>query len=174
VLDEAEIRAFLASDYPRLVAGLAVVLGGRTAAEDAVQEALARAWERSMRGEQIQSLRDWVAVVAMNLLRSRLRRLAAELRARERLAAREQTRTPHKGLATESPDERLDLARALGALPRRQREALVLHYFAGLPLADIARALHTRQGAVQQLLHRGRRSLASALGPSYREGTVDA
>jgi hypothetical protein len=36
VLEEADIRAFVSSDYPRLVAGLAFVLGGRSAAEDAV------------------------------------------------------------------------------------------------------------------------------------------
>ena len=174
MLDDLEIRAFLASDYPRLVAGLAVVLGGRAAAEDAVQEALARAWERSMRGEHIDSLRNWVAVVAMNLLRSRLRRLAAEHRARERLAVREQARQPSPAPLPGSVDEGLDLGRALRTLPRRQREALVLHYFGGLPLAEIARALHTRQGAVQQLLHRGRRSLATALGASYREGALDA
>src|SRR5205814_8600328 len=76
VLDEADIRAFVSTDYPRLVAGLAVVLGGRAAAEDAVQEALVRAWERSRRGETIESLRSGVAVVAMNLLRRRLGRRA--------------------------------------------------------------------------------------------------
>jgi RNA polymerase sigma-70 factor (ECF subfamily) len=174
VLEESEIRAFLASDYPRLVAGLGVVLGGRVAAEDAVQEALARAWERSMRGEQIESLRGWVAVVAMNLLRSRLRRLGVEFRATERIAARDQAGHPHADPTPGSSEERLDLAHALRALPRRQREALVLHYFGGLGIADIARALHTRPGAVKQLLHRGRRSLANALGPSYRQGALDA
>jgi RNA polymerase sigma-70 factor (ECF subfamily) len=174
VLDESEIRMFLASDYPRLVAGLAVVLGGRAAAEDAVQEALARAWERSMRGEHIESLRDWVAVVAMNLLRSRLRRLAAEFRATERIAARDRSTQEGGGASPGSAEESLDLTSALRVLPRRQRQALVLHYFGGLGVAEIARALHTRQGAVQQLLHRGRRSLAASLGSSYREEAFDA
>ena len=172
MLDESDIRAFLVSDYPRLVAGLGVVLGGQAAAEDAVQEALARAWERSLRGEQIESLRAWVAVVAMNLLRSRLRRLGVELRATEHMAARDQSRWDDGVLPLS--EERLDLAGALRALPRRQREALVLHYFGRLGLAEIARAMHTRQGAVKQVLHRGRRSLAAALGPSYREGAIDA
>jgi len=173
VLEEADIRAFLSSDYPRLVAGLDLVLGGQAAAEDAVQEALARAWERSLRGEAIDSLRDWVAVVAMNLLRSRLRRLGAERRATERAAAR-QPGHAQADATRSSPDEHLDLAAALRTLPARQREAVVLHYFAGLGVAEIARAMRTREGAARGLLHRGRRSLAAALGPSYRTGVLDA
>jgi RNA polymerase sigma factor (sigma-70 family) len=123
VLGESEIRGFLSSDYPRMVAGLGLVLGGQAAAEDAIQEALARAWERSARGEHIESLRDWVAVVAMNLLRSRLRRLGAELRAQERVAIRERDAVENRLAA--SSVERLDLAQALASLPRRQREAHV-------------------------------------------------
>ena len=168
MLDEAEIRAYLSSEYPRLVAGLALVLGGRAAAEDAVQEALVRAWERSRRGETINSLPDWVAVVAMNLLRSRLRRIRTELRATERLAARDQ----HHG--TPQSEERLDLVRSLASLPRRQREALVLHYFAGLGVAEIARALRVRPGAAKSILHRGRTSLAARLGSTYRKGVSGA
>jgi RNA polymerase sigma-70 factor (ECF subfamily) len=87
-LDEATIGAFLATDYPRIVGAVALVAGSRAAAEDAVQEALARAWERAERGERIDSLPAWVTRVAVNLSRSGFRRLRAELRARERLAAR--------------------------------------------------------------------------------------
>jgi RNA polymerase sigma-70 factor (ECF subfamily) len=171
VLEEADIRAFLESDYSRLVAGLGLVLGGHAAAEDAVQEALARAWERSTRGETIDSLPGWVAVVAMNLLRSRLRRLGAELRATDRVAARQRSGSAASGWP---PDEQVDLEAALRTLPRRQREALILHYFAGLGVAEIAHALRIRESAAKSVLHRGRRSLAAALGPGYRTGVVDA
>jgi DNA-directed RNA polymerase specialized sigma24 family protein len=78
-LQDDDLHRFLASDYRRLVAGLSL-LAGRAAAEDAVQEGLCRAWERSLRGERIESLPSWVAVVATNLLRSRVRRLLAERR----------------------------------------------------------------------------------------------
>jgi DNA-directed RNA polymerase specialized sigma24 family protein len=74
-LPHDSLAAFLDCDYRRLVAGLALVAGSLAAAEDAVQEALARAWERGLRGEQIISLSGFVAVVATNLLRSRFRRL---------------------------------------------------------------------------------------------------
>ena len=55
-LDEAEIRAFVVEDYPRIVTGLSVMCGSRSAAEDAVQDALTKAWERSERGERIDHL----------------------------------------------------------------------------------------------------------------------
>jgi RNA polymerase sigma-70 factor, ECF subfamily len=173
-LPHDSLAEFLEGDYRRLVAGLALVAGSRAAAEDAVQEALARAWERAQRGEQISSLSGYVAVAAINLLRSGFRRLLVERRARQRLReGLHQTPTrPEAYLAT--ADLRVDLARALAALPRRQREAVVLHYFADLSIQDIALALGTRPDTAKGLLHRGRRSLQRLLGPGYQEGVDDA
>jgi RNA polymerase sigma-70 factor (ECF subfamily) len=168
-LPHDSLAEFLDRDYRRLVAGLALVAGSRAAAEDAVQEALARAWERGLRGEQITSLRGFVAVVATNLLRSRFRRLLVEQRARQRLGE-DLHRTPTQPEAhLAAADLRVDLGRALQELPRRQREAVVLHYFADLSIQDIALALDTRPDTAKGLLHRGRRSLLRILGPAYRE-----
>ena len=81
MLDDTTIREFLRDDYPRLVNAVALLTGDLPAAEDAVQEALVRAWIRSDRGDVIDSLPAWVAVVAMNLTRSGWRRATAERRA---------------------------------------------------------------------------------------------
>ena len=121
---------------------VALVAGSRAAAEDAVQEALARAWERTERGEDIDSLPAWVTRTAMNLSRSAFRRLRAELRARERLAA------SAPAAETAGADVRMDLARALAALPRRQREVVVLHYHLGLPVGEVAGTLGVSEGTV--------------------------
>jgi hypothetical protein len=43
LLDEYAIREFLHTAYPRLVAAIGLLSGSRAVAEDAVQEALARA-----------------------------------------------------------------------------------------------------------------------------------
>src|SRR3989442_3147294 len=118
-LDEDTIREFLAAEYPRLVAAIALVSGSRSAAEDAVQEALARAWERSERGERIESLRAWVTTVALNLVRSGFRRLRAERKARARLTE------PPGPSPMVSVEDLVDVRRALATLPRRQREATV-------------------------------------------------
>ena len=44
MVDETEIRRFIREDYPRLVNAVALVAGSMEAAEDMVQESLARAW----------------------------------------------------------------------------------------------------------------------------------
>lgn len=170
-LDEQTIRGFLATDYPRLVAAVSLACASRAAAEDAVQEALARAWERSERGEHIQSLRAWVMKVAINLVRSAFRRMLAERRARERMGARpvdHGARIP----SVESAEEARDIGLALAALPRRQREATVLRYYLDLSVLEIAQALGVEEGTVKTTLFRARKTLAATLG-SYGAGASE-
>jgi RNA polymerase sigma-70 factor (ECF subfamily) len=157
LLSEADIREFLATGYPRLVAGLALVAGSRAAAEDAVQEAVARAWERSERGDRIESLPAWVTRAAVNLSRSRWRRMRVESRARDDLA-------PVDAAGSSPSDARIDVRRALLALPRRQREATVLRYYLGLDVREVAEALGVTEGTAKTTLFRARQALAAALG----------
>lgn len=165
-LNEESIREFLIGDYRRLVAGLALVSGSQATAEDAVQEALARAWERAERGERIKSLTAWVAVAATNIMRSGFRRILAERRAVTRGGG---SAVLAWGQEIGAADDRVDVARAIQSLPRRHREVLVLRYFADLGLADIARALGTSEAAVKGTLHRARAALARALGDPEEE-----
>ena len=151
--------------YPRLVAAVALVSGSRPAAEDAVQEALLRAWERSERGEQIESLPAWVTTVSLNLARSGLRRVLAERRARARLGG------TSSGELEEA--DRLDLEQALAALPRRQREAVVLRYYLGMDTREVARVLRVGEGTVKSTLFRARAALARALGVPETEEAND-
>jgi RNA polymerase sigma-70 factor, ECF subfamily len=135
-----------------------LVSGSRAAAEDAVQEALARAWERDERGHRIESLEAWVTRVATNLARSRWRRLRVERRhASERTSP------------AEPSGELVDLRRALDALPRRQREVTVLRYYLDLDVREIADALRVSEGTVKTSLHRARSTLAAALGDEDHE-----
>ena len=163
-VDEGAIREFLHTSYPRLVAAVALACGSRPAAEDAVQEALLRAWERSEKGQELDSLEAWVTTVALNLSRSGLRRLRSERRARARLAA-------PRGI---EPDvQRLDVERALSTLPRRQREAVVLRYYLQLDTREVASALGIGEGTVKSTLFRARAALATALGISEDEEAND-
>jgi RNA polymerase sigma-70 factor, ECF subfamily len=154
-VDEVELRGFLREHYTRLVGAVALVTGDLASAEDAVQEAIVRAWERSDRGEEIVALDRWVAAVAMNVSRSRLRRLRVERLARPRLV---------DPVTTEGPSgDRLDVVRALGALPRRQREVAVLRYFLDLTTAEIADQMGTSEGTVKSQLFKARAHLAETL-----------
>lgn len=130
------------------------MVGSRAAAEDAAQEALARAWERSDRGESIDNLAGWVTTVSMNLSRSALRRRRAEARARGRLPA---------GGTAPTPEDLVDLERAVAALPRRQREAVSCRYYLGLDTAGTALAMAVSEGTVKTSLFRARAALAAAL-----------
>jgi RNA polymerase sigma-70 factor, ECF subfamily len=151
--DESVVRRFLATEYPRIVGAVALVAGSRAAAEDAVAEALARAWEQMDRGRPIDSLPAWVTRVALNLSKSRLRRMRVEAK--------------HRGAPEAVPPptgDRVDVERALGGLPRREREVTVLRYYLDLDVAAIATTLRVSDGTVKTLLHRARRHLAAALG----------
>jgi DNA-directed RNA polymerase specialized sigma24 family protein len=55
--------------------------GGRQQAEDAVQEALVRAWQLRARGDEVSSWDAWVATTAANAVRAELRSRDAERRA---------------------------------------------------------------------------------------------
>jgi RNA polymerase sigma-70 factor, ECF subfamily len=133
---------------------VALASGSLAAAEDAVCEALARAWERSERGERIETVGAWVTTVAMNLARSRWRRVLAERRARARL---------DRPREAPDPDASIDLRRALASLPRRQREVLLLHYYLGHDVAEVASLLEISVGTVKSTLHRARRALAGTV-----------
>jgi RNA polymerase sigma-70 factor (ECF subfamily) len=165
-VDDADLREFVRTDYPRLVGAVALVCGSRATAEDAVQEALARAWERSLRNEHIESLAAWVTTVSMNLARSGLRRLRTERRARHELR-----RDP--GEFAGQADARIDLRRALERLPRRQREATVLRYYLGLDVTGIAAVMGTPEGTTKSLLSRARIALGAELGIDNHEEVPD-
>jgi RNA polymerase sigma-70 factor, ECF subfamily len=162
-VDQGDLQAFIRDDYARMVAGLAVACGSAALAEDAVQEALARAIERTGRGERITDLKAWVAVVARNVTRSFFRRVVAERRARLRGAAAAE---PNEGL---SDADRIDLLAAIKALGHNQREAVALFYFADLSVEEVARVMKLHPEAVKGLLHRGRASLARSLGRPSEE-----
>lgn len=164
-LDDAEIRGFLGRDYPRLVNAVALASGSYPAAEDAVQEALVRAWTRSERGDQVESLPAWVASVALNLTRSGWRRTMAERRARRRL--------PERSIAPAPSEEHIEVARALAMLPRRQREVAVLRYLLEMTTSEVAAALGIAEGTVKSSLSRARAHLAESLAVHDTEVTND-
>jgi RNA polymerase sigma-70 factor (ECF subfamily) len=163
-VDEPELRSFVREVYPRLVGTLAVVCRSRAVAEDAVQEALARAWERIQRGEHIDSLPAWVTAVSLNLARNRFRSLRAETRAKHRLMGGR----PEPEPATRVGD-RIDVLRAVAGLSRKQREATMLRYYLDLDVAAVAAAMSVPEGTAKSLLSRARTRLAATLAENDPE-----
>ena len=157
-----ELTELIERDYPRLVRALALSCGDRQVAEDAVQEALVRAWERLDRGDEIRSMVGWVAVVAMNETRTVFRRSATERRVVARLEAQLATR-PGGGAADTSTDA-APVRLAILGLPPRQREVVVLHHLLDISVDDTAALLDVTPGAVKNALFNGRRQLLDRLG----------
>ena len=157
-MDEERFSEFMRVESRVLLATIVLVCGDARIGEEALQEALFRAWQRLNAGEQIDSLGAWVRTVALNLIRDHFRRFGRERRAIVRLADRS---------VVEAPDDiavhRVDLLRALAKLSRRQREVAVLHYQADFSVTEIAVALQMAEGTVKVQLHRARRSLSQQL-----------
>ncbi len=64
---------------------------------------------------------------------------------------------------------RRDVLAALGRLPRRQREVLVLRYYLELSERDIAQTLQISQGAVKSHASRGAAALRDSLADLQEE-----
>ena len=67
-------------------------------------------------------------------------------------------------LAYEDPDTTIDLVRALQTLSEMQRQAIVLHDYAGYRAADAAKIIGSTEAAVRVHLMRARRRLRGLLG----------
>src|SRR4029453_12927362 len=93
--------------------------------------------------------------VALNVSRSRSRRLRLERLARPRLADPPTAEGP--------TGDRLDVVRALAALPRPQREVTVLRHYLDLSTAEIADQMRTSEGTVKSQLSKARAHLVDAL-----------
>lgn len=161
---EEELEDCVHSEYARLVGVVTVVTGSPQLAEEAVQEAFARAWERMRRGKTVDHLAAWVVTVALNHARSGRRRAAAELRALERsqaVAATAEQPTEH--------DAELAVRAAIADLPQRQREAVVLYYLLDLEVAVVSRLLRASEGTVKSALSRARKKLTVLLADQETE-----
>jgi RNA polymerase sigma-70 factor (ECF subfamily) len=161
---EVEFRDIFAASYRRLVVQLYGVTGDAAEAEDLVQEAFVRAAAAGRSFLTVDNPEAWLRAVAVNIQRSRWRKLRNFSRIRERLA----------GPPTDLPalEDRMDVIEALRSLPEGQREAVALHYLADLPVDEIARTLHVPEGTVKSRLSRGRDALALVLTNEEGNGHV--
>lgn len=166
IQDPQGLPAFYASTYPRLVAFVgAVGDGGRSEAEEAVQEAFIRLiprWDKIRRYDDPEA---WVRRVAVNIISNRRRKARNGLRALVQLG-------PPQDVPPTSLD-RIDIERAVAALPVKHREVLVLHHL-GLEVASIAAQLDLPVGTVKSRLSRARAALAPLLQEEQESRDVPA
>lgn len=146
---------FYAATATRTVRALHAMLGDHAEAQDVVQEAYARAWQRWSTLQTYDIPEAWVRQVAWRLAVSRARRAKVGLGKLRRL-----------GPAPDVPGldaDRVALLRALAQVPDAQRRAVVLHHVVGLSVAEIAAEVDAPVGTVKARLSRGRAALAVLL-----------
>jgi RNA polymerase sigma-70 factor (ECF subfamily) len=151
-----QFEVFYAENYASVVALMGALCRSGGVAEDLAQEAFLRAhrdWEH-VRG--LDAPIAWVRRVAINLSRSRFRRLRSEAAALLRMNTSRPTLQ-----ALPSQDEAFwDEVRNL---PKRQSQAVALRYVDDLSVREIAQVMNAAEGTVRALLHQGRERLERQL-----------
>lgn len=139
-------------EHPRLVTSLMLVAGDVHAAQDAADEAFARALAHWGRVGSMESPNGWTYRVALNVLRRRGRRAAIE----RRLLARHP-------VPAEVPAPAGEAWEVVRDLPPRQRAAVVLRYVADLTESEVGVALGVSRSTISSALADARRTLGRLL-----------
>jgi RNA polymerase sigma-70 factor (ECF subfamily) len=132
-----------------------------TEAEELGQETFVRAYCAMSRGERPRRTIPWLLTIARNVFvdAMRSRRYEQEARARLALMVGMQVDIPWH----ERVQQRVIVGQALDTLPDELREPVLLHYFGGLSVSDIADHLDITAGAVKTRLWRAREALRGEL-----------
>jgi RNA polymerase sigma factor (sigma-70 family) len=133
--------------------------GSAAEAEDITQEVFVTLLRHPDRFDAARGpLRAFLLGIARNLALKRWRR-------DHRLEPLDDEAFVAEPLAVERHEIAELVARAVQALPRLQREVVILAEYEQLPLDEIARAVDTTVGSVKSRLHRGRENLRRMLEP---------
>jgi RNA polymerase sigma-70 factor, ECF subfamily len=156
-----EVLATSAGD--RLYAIARLILRQSDLAEDAVQEALVRAWQ------QLPSLRDpdrfdaWLHRLLVNACADQGRQLRRWTQQVRPIAL-----TPSVSDDTGSVADREQLERGFGRLKPEHRAVVVLHYYSGFSAVEIAHMLGIPEGTARSRLHYATEALRAALEADAR------
>ena len=164
----SDFDEFFAATFQRVVGQVYAMTGNLADAEDAVQDAYARAWVRWDKLCGLEQPEAWVRVVAYRISVSAWRKTVNRLTAHRRFQGDEQV----PGLG---PDH-VALVQALRRISPEQRRAIVLYHLVGLSVDEVAAETGASTGTVTSRLARARRALAphvSESDPPEREQRPD-
>jgi RNA polymerase sigma-70 factor, ECF subfamily len=153
----SSFEGFFADQHADLFAALWLITRDRQEAEEILQEAFLRLWERWDRVAGLEDPEGYLYRTAMNVFRSRARRAA--------VALRRTIRPTHANDAFDAVERREVMVQALGTLTPRERAAVVLTNIVGLSSEEAAQALHIRPATVRVLAARGRERMQKEVQP---------
>jgi RNA polymerase sigma-70 factor, ECF subfamily len=156
---EEAFGAIVNESIDRLFAISTLIARDRSLAEDAVQDALLRAWRDLPTLRDPDRLSAWLARLTVNATYDILRR-------RRRIR---ELKPLHETIATGTDEaaatvDRVVLWAAYGRLPVDQRAVVVLHYYVGLTLDEVANTLGIPAGTARSRLHGGLAAMRRSLG----------
>jgi RNA polymerase sigma factor (sigma-70 family) len=155
---EAAVREVYDAHYGRLAGWATRLVGDPDLGHDLATEAFVRLLREFA---TVDDPRPWLYTVTANLVRDHWRK-----RGREAAAYQRHEAGRPDPLATPDHATTLTVRDAVLALPDRLRVVVLLHYFADLPVAMVARQLDKSEGAVKRDLFDARHRMAQILGES--------
>ena len=150
--DRAALERLMSASLDQAYTQARRTLGNAADAQDAVQEAMVQIMRSAHRFDAARPFAPWLARHVHDAC-CRLRWRARRTRAREQAVAQPDVLTPPEGVDAEA------VRAAVSGLPERDRAAIELHYWAGLPQAEVARELGLSENALSVRLHRARERL---------------
>ena len=152
-----DFEGFFEAERGRLFRLLVLVTGSADEAEDLVQEAFFKVWERWARVKDLENPVGYLHRTAINRFRSRYRHAVYVAKRRMRAVSN----APDPLTAVEDRDAAL---RVLRLLTRRQRGAVILTQLLGYSVEEAAVALSIRPGTVRVLISQARARVAGRKG----------
>ena len=142
----------------------------RAGAEDCAQEAFFNAWRALKRFETRSSFGTWLHRIAVNVVLSRRRKIAARAELPPLPADPHEERASAPGEWTlDTPVEEHEIEAAVAALPEGARDALVLCGIYGYSHPEAAQMLGLAEGTCKAQLHRARALLRARLEPEGQQ-----
>lgn len=135
------------------------ILQNREEAEDAVQDALVKAWKSRWRVRDPEKFPAWLSMIARHRARDVFRKRRTVPLSEKMIEQIEPETADTSGLDRQ-------LHSALAALPELHRSALALRYFEELDYQSIEKLLGLSNGALRGILGRGLASMRKQLKPA--------
>jgi len=158
---------------PRLQRTIFRITQDRDAAEDAVQEALTRAWVNIGRFERRARFSTWLTRIGINEAYDNVRRAAPETLELDDQVGQRIPNWGNRPDAVFESREFLDaVEQALSRLPLAHRTAVILRDVEGLSTSETAEILEVGERALKSRLHRGRMALRAELDQYFKAGYV--
>jgi RNA polymerase sigma-70 factor (sigma-E family) len=151
---DAALSRLFEAHYADTVRLAFYLTGSWTVGEDLAQEAFVRLWRRWSGLRDHHAALGYLRTTVVNLSRSALRRRMLELRHQHTISQERHD---------SDPVARLDIARALAALPARKRACVVLRHLVDLSVEETAAVLGISTGSVKSQTHKGLRLLEATL-----------